>query len=407
MITVAVVGGGASGMMAAITASQNGAKVILIEHKDRLGKKILSTGNGRCNFTNIHQEPVCYHSDNPDFPWKVIQQFNARSVISFFLQLGVYSKNRNGYIYPNSDQASAVLDALRMEVDRLGIAVQTGVECQEIRPGRKGFNILADGEIIRADRVILCTGSKAAPSTGSDGSGYRLAKKLGHRIVPVLPALVQLRCKEKFFKSIAGVRADGRVSLWVDGQCIAADRGELQITNYGISGIPVFQVSRYAAELLYEQKEVKAVLDFMPDFTEEQMTAFLRTRASARPEKSAEQFLIGLFHRKLSDLWIKLSGIPRDKTAGKLNDMELGRITAMVKAFTVSVTETNSFEQAQVCRGGVDTAEVNPETMESKYVPGLYFAGELLDVDGMCGGYNLSFAWASGYIAGREAAKPI
>lgn len=407
MITVAVVGGGASGMMAAITASQNGAKVILIEHKDRLGKKILSTGNGRCNFTNIHQEPVCYHSDNPDFPWKVIQQFNARSVISFFLQLGVYSKNRNGYIYPNSDQASAVLDALRMEVDRLGIAVQTGVECQEIRPGRKGFNILADGEIIRADRVILCTGSKAAPSTGSDGSGYRLAKKLGHRIVPVLPALVQLRCKEKFFKSIAGVRADGRVSLWVDGQCIAADRGELQITNYGISGIPVFQVSRYAAELLYEQKEVKAVLDFMPDFTEEQMTAFLRTRASARPEKSAEQFLIGLFHRKLSDLWIKLSGIPRDKTAGKLNDMELERITAMVKAFTVSVTETNSFEQAQVCRGGVDTAEVNPETMESKYVPGLYFAGELLDVDGMCGGYNLSFAWASGYIAGREAAKPI
>lgn len=407
MITVAVVGGGASGMMAAITASQNGAKVILIEHKDRLGKKILSTGNGRCNFTNIHQEPVCYHSDNPDFPWKVIQQFNARSVISFFLQLGVYSKNRNGYIYPNSDQASAVLDALRMEVDRLGIAVQTGVECQEISPGRKGFNILADGEIIRADRVILCTGSKAAPSTGSDGSGYRLAKKLGHRIVPVLPALVQLRCKEKFFKSIAGVRADGRVSLWVDGQCIAADRGELQITNYGISGIPVFQVSRYAAELLYEQKEVKAVLDFMPDFTEEQMTAFLRTRASARPEKSAEQFLIGLFHRKLSDLWIKLSGIPRDKTAGKLNDMELERITAMVKAFTVSVTETNSFEQAQVCRGGVDTAEVNPETMESKYVPGLYFAGELLDVDGMCGGYNLSFAWASGYIAGREAAKPI
>lgn len=407
MITVAVVGGGASGMMAAITASQNGAKVILIEHKDRLGKKILSTGNGRCNFTNIHQEPVCYHSDNPDFPWKVIQQFNARSVISFFLQLGVYSKNRNGYIYPNSDQASAVLDALRMEVDRLGIAVQTGVECREIRPGRKGFNILADGETIRADRVILCTGSKAAPSTGSDGSGYRLAKKLGHRIVPVLPALVQLRCKEKFFKSIAGVRADGRVSLWVDGQCIAADRGELQITNYGISGIPVFQVSRYAAELLYEQKEVKAVLDFMPDFTEEQMTAFLRTRASARPEKSAEQFLIGLFHRKLSDLWIKLSGIPRDKTAGKLNDMELERITAMVKAFTVSVTETNSFEQAQVCRGGVDTAEVNPETMESKYVPGLYFAGELLDVDGMCGGYNLSFAWASGYIAGREAAKPI
>lgn len=405
MITVAVVGGGASGMMAAITASQNGAKVVLIEHRDRLGKKILSTGNGRCNFTNIRQEPVCYHSDNPEFPWKVIEQFDAQSVISFFLQLGVYSKNRNGYIYPNSDQASAVLDALRMEVDRLGISVLTGVECREIHPGRKGFCILTDREKIRADRVIICTGSKAAPTTGSDGSGYSLAKKLGHRIIPVLPALVQLRCGETFFKSIAGVRADGAVTIWSDGQCVASERGEIQLTNYGISGIPVFQVSRYASELLYEKRDVKAVLDFMPDFTDKQMTDFLRTRALTRPDKSAEQFLIGLFHKKLSDLWVKLSGIPRDKMAGEICDAEMERISALIKRFSVSVTGTNSFDQAQVCRGGVDTAEINPKTLESKYVPGVYFAGELLDVDGMCGGYNLSFAWASGYIAGRAAAK--
>lgn len=405
MRTVAVIGGGAAGMMAAVTAAQNGADVILLEHKDRLGKKILSTGNGRCNFTNIRQEPACYHSDDPEFPWKVVEQFDARSIISFFLQLGVYSKNRNGYIYPNSDQASAVLDALRMEVERLGIDVRTGAECREIRPGRKGFAILTDRGTIRADRVILCTGSKAAPATGSDGSGYTLAKQLVHRIVPVLPALVQLRCGETFFKSIAGIRAEGTVSIRTDGKCIASDRGEIQLTNYGISGIPVFQVSRYASRLLYEKKKVRAVLDFMPDFTQEQMLDFLRGRADARPQKKAEQFLIGLFHKKLSDLWIRLAGIPREKAAGSINEEEMERLISLIKNFTVSVTGTNSYDQAQVCCGGVDTAEVDPRTMGSRYVPGLYFAGELLDVDGMCGGYNLTFAWASGYIAGRSAAE--
>ena len=177
MRTVAVIGGGAAGMMAAVTAAQNGADVILLEHKDRLGKKILSTGNGRCNFTNIRQEPACYHSDDPEFPWKVVEQFDARSIISFFLQLGVYSKNRNGYIYPNSDQASAVLDAFRMELDRLKVEIRTGVDIREILPGKKGFTIRSDRENIRADRVILCTGSRAAPATGSDGSGYDLAKR--------------------------------------------------------------------------------------------------------------------------------------------------------------------------------------------------------------------------------------
>lgn len=404
MRTVAVIGGGASGMMAAVTAAQNGADVTLIEHGDRIGRKILSTGNGRCNFTNVLQEPFCYHSDDPEFPWRVVEKFDARSIIAFFLQIGVYSKNRNGYIYPHSDQASSVLDALRMEIDRLGIRVRTGVDCREIRPGRKGFTLFTDQENIRADRVILCTGSKAAPVTGSDGSGYDLAKRLGHRIVPVLPALVQLRCEERFFKSIAGVRADGSVALWSDGRCIASDRGELQLTNYGISGIPVFQVSRYASRLLYEKREVKAILDFMPDFTVSQMCAFLRKRAQTRPEKQAAQFLTGLFHRKLSDLWIKQTGIPIHRKAGEFTDRELENLTAQIKQFTVSVKETNSFEQAQVCCGGVDTSDVDPETMESAIIPGLYFAGEILDVDGMCGGYNLTFAWASGYLAGRSAA---
>ena len=403
MRTVAVIGGGASGMMAAVTAASEGARVILLEHKDRIGKKILSTGNGRCNFTNTHQEPICYHSEDPLFPWEVVERFNAQAVISFFLQMGVYSKNRNGYIYPNSDQASAVLDAFRMELDRLKVEIRTGIECREIRPGKKGFTILTDQEPVRADRVILCAGSKAAPATGSDGSGYDLAKKLGHRILPVLPALTALKCEEKFFKSIAGVRANGSVSIWSDGECIAKDTGEIQLTDYGISGIPVFQVSRYASQLLYEKKETDAVLDFMPDFTKAQTNAFLRARAQTRPDKSAEMFLIGLFHKKLCDLWIRLSKIPRQRKAGELTGDEIACLTDLIKDFRVRIRETNSYDKAQVCCGGIDTREVDPGTLESVYVPGLYFAGEILDVDGICGGYNLTFAWASGYVAGQAA----
>ena len=403
MRTVAVIGGGASGMMAAVTAASGGAHVILLEHKDRIGKKILSTGNGRCNFTNTHQEPICYHLEDPLFPWEVVERFNAQAVISFFLQMGVYSKNRNGYIYPNSDQASAVLDAFRMELDRLKVEIRTGIECREIRPGKKGFTILTDQEPVRADRVILCAGSKAAPATGSDGSGYDLAKKLGHRILPVLPALTALKCEEKFFKSIAGVRANGSVSIWSDGECIAKDTGEIQLTDYGISGIPVFQVSRYASKLLYEKKETDAVLDFMPDFTKAQTNAFLRARAETRPDKSAEMFLIGLFHKKLCDLWIRLSKISRQRKAGELTADEIACLTDLIKDFRVRIRETNSYDKAQVCCGGIDTREVDPGTLESVYVPGLYFAGEILDVDGMCGGYNLTFAWASGYVAGQAA----
>lgn len=403
MGTVAVIGGGAAGMMAAVTAASEGACVILLEHKDRIGKKILSTGNGRCNFTNTHQEPLCYHSEDPLFPWGIIEKFDARKTISFFLQLGIYSKNRNGYLYPNSDQASAVLDAFRMELERLHVDVRTGVQTQGIDPGKKGFVIRTDAGNVRADRVILSTGSKAAPATGSDGSGYDLAKQLGHRLVPVLPALVQLRCEGSFFKAVAGVRVNGSVAIWTEGECIAKDKGEIQLTDYGISGIPVFQVSRYASKLLYERKEVTAVLDFMPDFTEEQTGAFLSARAKTRPEKPADLFLIGLFHKKLSDLWIKTARIPRDKKAGTLTEDEINSLVRLIKCFEVPVKATNPYEQAQVCCGGVDTAEVDPETLESRYVPGLYFAGEILDVDGMCGGYNLQWAWSSGYVAGKNS----
>ena len=280
---------------------------------------------------------------------------------------------------------------------------------------KQRFKVQTDKGTFSADKVILCAGSKAAPQTGSDGSGYALAKELGHSLVPVLPALVQLKCGGKFFKNLAGVRANGKVSLCVKETgnnassrqmtCLAEDTGELQLTAYGISGIPVFQVSRYAARALYEKKEVFAYLDFMPEMSKEEFYSFLENRAKMRPEKTAEEFFTGLFHKKLADLWIKFAKIPKTKQAGEFTEQELRHLTWLIKEFKVAVTGTNSFDQAQICCGGVDTREVDEATLESKIVPGLYFAGELLDVDGICGGYNLTWAWSSGYVAGREAAS--
>jgi predicted Rossmann fold flavoprotein len=405
MNKIAVIGGGASGLMAAITAAKNGAQVCIFEHKDRVGKKILSTGNGRCNFTNLKQEPACYYSENEQFPLNIIKQFGVQETISFFLNLGIYSKNRNGYLYPYSDQASAVLDVLRIEVEKLGIEVKTEEKCRKISFGKKGFIVSTNGGEYTAQKVILAAGSKAYPVSGSDGSGYTVSKQLGHTLIPVLPALVQLKCKEKFYKEIAGVRAEGCVSLYADNECLAKDKGEIQLTNYGISGIPVFQVSRFAAMGLYEKKRVVALINFMPDFTEKQFMAFLTNRIALGKSKKAEDFLIGLFHKKLSVLWLKLSGIDREKKIGDCTEDEIRLLACHIQNFRTEITDTNSFEQAQVCRGGIDTREVNPDTLESLLIPGLYFAGEILDVDGICGGYNLQWAWSSGYVAGRESSN--
>lgn len=402
---VAVIGGGAAGIMAAITAAREGAKVTILEQKEKIGKKILSTGNGRCNFTNTYQTPECYRSDNPDFAWKVLQQFDVEKTLSFFKELGIYPKNRNGYLYPYSDQASAVLELLQMEVARLGIRVMTETKCQNIVPTKRGYRIDTNHSKVTADRVILACGSKAAPVTGSDGSGYQLAKQLGHRMVPVLPALVQLRCAEKFYKSISGVRVQGTVSIYADGVLCASDTGEIQLTNYGISGIPVFQVSRYAARALYQKQSVTARLNFMPDMSETEFLSFLKDRIALRPDKTVEEFLIGLFPKKLCELWVRFSRLSKDSRVADLSEIQLQKLCALIQSLRTQITETNPFEQAQICCGGVDTTEINPRTLESCIHPGIYFAGELLDVDGICGGYNLQWAWSSGYVAGKEAAQ--
>lgn len=405
MTDVIVVGGGASGLMAAITAASFGAEVTLVEQNDRVGRKILSTGNGRCNYTNLYQEPSCYHCENASFPWGILQQFDAGQTVEFFRQLGIYPKSRNGYLYPNSDQASSVLDVLRMECARLRVEILNERKCMEIRPEKLCFLVKTNSGKLRARKVILAAGSKASAVSGSDGFGYTIVKELGHTLIPVLPSLVQLRCRESFYKSISGVRVQGQVSILADGKCIAKDKGEIQLTNYGISGIPVFQVSGAAAEALYRKNTVMAVLDFMPDLEWEDFLQFLDTRVQTRPEKTLEEFFIGLFPKKLCDLWIRLGKFPRGQRVDSIPRAQWKELAQRIKRFETTVAETNPFEQAQVCRGGVDTREVHPKTLESYLVPGLYFAGELLDVDGLCGGYNLQWAWSSGHVAGKEAAR--
>lgn len=401
---VAIIGGGAAGMMAAITAAREGVKVTILEHKDRIGKKILSTGNGRCNFTNTYQTPACYRSDNRDFAWNIIQKFNVEKTISFFKELGIYPKDRNGYLYPYSDQAAAILEVLQIEIAKLDICVMTEINVLDIQPVKRGIRVTTDKKTITVDSVILACGSKSAPVTGSDGSGYQLAKLLGHRIVPVLPALVQLRCAEKFYKSISGVRVQGTVEIYADDISLASDTGEIQLTNYGISGIPVFQVSRYAAKAIYQKQSVTAVLNFMPDMNKDEFLSFLQERITLCPHKTLDEFFTGIFPKKLCELWIRLSRLPKEMRVSDLSGEQLEKLVLLIQHLRTHITETNAFEQAQICCGGVDTTEINPDTLESNYVPGIYFAGELLDVDGICGGYNLQWAWSSGFVAGREAA---
>ena len=287
---IVIIGGGASGLTAAIGGARNGAHVTIVEHMDRVGKKILSTGNGRCNLTNLRMEADCYRCGRKEFPMEVIRGFGVDETLAFFKGLGIEPKDRNGYIYPNSDQASAVLDVLRSEVERLGVAVLLSCRVEKIEPAAGGghvrYKVYTDQGILDADAVILAAGSKAAPSTGSDGSGYELAGRLGHRIIKPLPALVQLRCQGNLYRQMAGIRTEAGVKLMAAGELLARDRGELQLTDYGLSGIPVFQVSRFAARALDQGKRVTALVDFMPSWDDGEAFGLLKKRASLLGHKT-------------------------------------------------------------------------------------------------------------------------
>ena len=402
---VIIVGGGASGLVAAITAARNGAEVTIIEQKDQLGKKILSTGNGRCNLTNSYMELDCFRSDDMTLVASVLEQFGYKDTISFFGELGVMLKDRQGYIYPISDQASTITDVLCMELAKLQVHVVVEESVKDIQKEEQRFLIKTNNSSYHCDSVILATGGKAAPVLGSDGSGYELAKIMGHSISPVVPALVQLVGKGNCFKHVSGVRTNATVNLLVNDECVASDTGELQLTNYGISGIPVFQVSRYAGKALCDKKPVITEIDFLPTITENELKHYIYNRIEAHGQRKTEDFFVGMLHSKVSTMLLKEAYIPLHISANEIREDKWENLLEYIKHFKIEIIETKSFEQAQICAGGVRTNEVDANTMESIYVKDFYLTGELLDVDGICGGYNLQWAWATGYIAGKNAAK--
>ena len=391
-MNIVIIGGGAAGLTAAIFAAAPEHTVTVLEQNDRPGRKLLATGNGRCNLTNLDQRQEFYRTSRPEKAAAILKQFPVSSAISFFTDLGIYTKNRDGWIYPNSDQASAVLSVLLMEAQHRKVKIKTRETVTGIAREENGtWTVHTRGWKYPADRVIVTTGSPASEIAGSCGDGICFAEDLGIRTIPFAPALCPLKCSGADFQKWSGVRVDGKVTLLLDGVPVASERGELQLAGYGISGIPVFQISRYAVRALEEGAHVEAELDFFPDMKEEDLAALLNRRMMLCTYKTREELLIGLLPDRLVSVAL------RDGT-------ELDAIAHAVKCLRLTVRDNAGFSRAQVSSGGVDLAEVS-ETLEARKYPGLYFAGEVLDVDGACGGYNLQWAWSSGAVAGASAAK--
>lgn len=404
---IGIIGGGAAGMIAAITAAGEGARVTILERNDRVGKKILQTGNGKCNLGNRALSVECYHGGNAEWIESVLSRFDTEDTIRFFQSIGLIVKEKNGYLYPLSEQAASVLDVLRYELQSLEIDIVFQCKVQKVERLESGCFGVSDGEREwKFDAVVLACGGKAAPVTGSDGSGWKIAKKLGHTCIPPVPALVQLRCRETdLLKGIAGVRADSRIRILCDGRETEEERGELQITEYGISGIPVFQLSRNVNYLLREHKSVVAQIDFLPDMTTEAYAELQMTRKLLQGNRTAEEYFTGILNKKLMSALLKQAGIRLAAPVKELPEEKIHMFYELCRNLRLHITESNPYENAQVSAGGIDVSEVT-ENMESKICPGVYFAGEILDVDGRCGGYNLQWAWSSGYLAGYHAALP-
>lgn len=392
-------------MTAAISAARQGAEVIILEHMDRVGKKILSTGNGKCNYTNKKQGLRYYRGENPAFVLPVLEQFGFKETISFFRELGIVPKERDGYFYPASGQASSVLDVLRMELRRLSVEIRTQTALISVRKRKNDFEIKTNQGTLFADRCIFACGGRAFPKSGSDGSAFPYIEKLGHTFTDMVPALVQMKAKQSYFKSVAGIRAEISIQLYINRHMVCQDRGEIQLTKDGISGIPAFQVSRFAAKALQNGQTVQTVLDFVPYLSKEELYLELKERFLRKDGKTAEEALIGFFSKKLIPVFLKENRIAAHETAEKISPSKLKTLSEYLKHVTIDLTDTEGFEKAQTSAGGVNTAEINAETLESYLVPGLYFAGEVIDIDGMCGGYNLQWAWSSGYVAGMHAAE--
>jgi len=410
-IGIAIVGGGASGLVAAITAANalqkagSTAKVVIFERGQRVGRKLLATGNGRCNLSNRNASPEHYHGVDPDFVRTAFKRFSVKSNLDFFYKMGLLTvEEEEGKLYPRSLQAAAVLDILRLEAEQCGVETRCETEVTAIRPRKDGFMLETSAGSCIAGAVILAAGGEASASLGGTDSGYRLLSSLGHRITDRRPAIVQLQTDTTHTKALSGLKIDGIVT--VTGKEPVSRFGEILFTDYGISGPPIMTLSSVVVRRLGGGKTVTLSLDIMPDMEPERLRKVLSGKVSSRPERKLEDYLTGILPKRIGQCALKAAGIaPLSRTAGSLTPDEISALCSQLKNWKITVTGHNGMKNAQVTAGGAETAGFFPDTLGSKKVPGLFACGEVLDIDGDCGGYNLQWAWSSGRLAAESAVK--
>lgn len=405
--SIIVIGGGASGMVAAISAARLGAEVTILERNPRIGKKILATGNGRCNFTNINNDISYYHGTNPKFAFGALSKFTVYDTIQFFDDLGIEHKvEEQGKVFPMSDQASSILDVLMYELNELGVNIICDALVKSVLKVNDIFEVETEnGAVYHADRVIIAAGGRAMPSSGSDGRGYELAIMTGHTIVDTYPSLVQLMLEGEYFKRIDGVKILGTAEVLHNNKSIAKDSGDILFTNYGVSGPPILQLSRIAGELLNKGKEAYIKIIIMDKMSRDELLAIINKRFQAGINKPLDFSFVGLINKRLIPVVLAEAGITDIKrSVAEVSYKQRDKIIDILTDWRFKIRGTKSWQSAQATAGGVDTSQIDSHTMESKIMKGLYFAGEIIDIDGLCGGYNLQWAWSSGYVAGQSAA---
>lgn len=410
-----IVGAGASGMAAALVCGKQGQKVLLLERQGQMGRKILVTGNGKCNLTNFTQGDEYYQSECPEKVKRILSVFGQKEAMELFQSLGIYTKNKNGYVYPYSEQAASVREAFEEEIisdpnitfvpfsEVCDIEKKSEVFSVKVRESRENseVDIKTNCEgIYRCRSILVTTGGLAGPKFGCDGSGYPFAKKFGHKIIKPLPALTALKSSAPFLKKVSGVRNQAAIILEIDGTQVRRETGELQWTDYGISGVAIFQLSRFAITALEEKKKVSLYFDFMPELSLEEKHRLFLMLASSNKDKTVLSFAKGLFPAKLCPVILREARIDEKVTVGSLKEQEWDAFITAVSHFSLRINGYAGYEKAQVTRGGVSLEQLT-DSMESVFKQGLFFAGEITDVDGSCGGYNLQWAFSSGTVAGR------
>ena len=395
-----LLGGGASGLAACAALSKAGMRVTLIERLDRVGKKIMAAGNGRCNLSNENMDAAFYGHAAP-FVSEVYQATPPEKVLNFFSTLGLMTASEEGRIYPRTMMASSVLDVLRAACEQENVTLLTGQEAVSITLSRRGgWSVqLSGGEGVFAPVVLCAMGGSASPHLGTDGAGVRLLETLGHSTTKQYPALVQLKCDHGALRSLKGIRVQAALTLEIAGKAAAQETGELLFADYGVSGVCVFQLSGHAAQALDEKKRVRLLVNLLPEISN--AGEWLTRRKALRPSESALSLFTGVFPRLLTMAILKQAGISPDMQVDRLSAAQSNALLEAITAFPLPVTGTQGFKNAQVTRGGIRLDEVDPKTMASRLFDGLYILGETLDVDGSCGGYNLHFAFASALTAAK------